>query len=100
MPPKAAASNDLDMVKALTGRLEELNATAAEFQVMVNGCEKKLREAAHDAPPRPLAQRLTRALDRGDEVRTPPTGPGRGCEELQDEMDRLEQCAGESGWTR
>ena len=36
MPPKAAASNDLDMVKALAGRLEELNATAAEFQVMVD----------------------------------------------------------------
>ena len=54
------------MVKALTDRLKELNATAAGFQVMVNGCEKKLREAAHDAPPRPLAQRLTRALDRGD----------------------------------
>ena len=25
---------------------------AAGFQVMVNGCEKKLREAAHDAPRR------------------------------------------------
>ena len=57
MPPKAAASNDLDMVKALTDRLKELNATAAEFQVMVNGCEKELREAAHGAPQGPLAQR-------------------------------------------
>ena len=45
------------MVKALADRLKELNATAAEFQVMVNGCEKELREAAHGAPPGPLAQR-------------------------------------------
>ena len=88
------------MVKALTDRLKELNATAAEFQVMVNGCEKKLREAAHGAPPGPLTLRQVRALGRCDEVRTPPTGPGRGCEELQDEMDRLEQGVGESGWTR
>ena len=29
-----------------------------------------------------------------------PTGPGRGYEELQDEMDRLEQSVGGSGWTR
>ena len=100
MPPKAAASNDLDMVKALTDRLKELNATAAGFQVMVNGCEKELREAAHGAPPGPLAQRLTRALDRGDEVRTPPTGPGRGCEELQGGVGRPGQGVGESGWTR
>ena len=57
MPPKAAASNDLGMAKALTDRLEELNATAAEFQVMANGCEEELREAAHGAPPGPLAQR-------------------------------------------
>ena len=77
------------MVKAVTDRLS-----------MANGCEKKLREAAHDAPPSPLAQRWMRSLDRGDEVRTPPTGPGRGCEELQDEMGRLEQSVGESGWTR
>ena len=45
------------MVKALTDRLKELKVTAAGFQVMVNGCEKKLREAAHGAPPGPLAQR-------------------------------------------
>ena len=56
MPPKAAASNDLDMVKALTGRLEELGAMAAGFQAMANGCEEELREAAHGAPPGPLAQ--------------------------------------------
>ena len=68
------------MVKAVTDRLS-----------MANGCEKKLREAAHDAPPRPLAQRWMRSLDRGDEVRTPSTGSDRDCEELQDEMDRLEQ---------
>ena len=30
----------------------------------------------------------------------PPTGPGRGYEELQDEMDRLEQSIEESEWTR
>ena len=77
------------MVKAVTDRLS-----------MANGCEKELREAAHDAPPGPLAQRWMRSLDRGDEVRTPPTGPGRGYEELQDEMDRLEQSVGGSGWTR
>ena len=70
------------MVKALTDRLKELNATAAGFQVMVNGCEKKLREAAHGAPPGPLAQRWVRALGRGGGVRTPPTGPGRDCGEL------------------
>ena len=100
MPPKAAASNDLDMVKALADRLEELDVTAAESQAMVDGGEGGLREAARNAPPGPLALRQMRALDRGDEVRTPPTGPGRGCEELQDEMDRLEQSVGESGWTR
>ena len=77
------------MVKAVTDRLS-----------MANGCEEKLRGAAHGAPPGPLAQRWMRSLDRGDEVRTPPTGPGRGCEELQDEMDRLEQSVGGSGWTR
>ena len=32
------------MVKALTDRLKELNATAAEFQVMVDEGEKKLRD--------------------------------------------------------
>ena len=77
MPPKAAASNDLGMVKALTGRLEELNATAAEFQVMVDGGGEELREAAHNAPPGPLALRQMRAFDRGDEVRTPSTGSDR-----------------------
>ena len=61
MPPKAAASNDLGMAKALTDRLEELNATAAEFQVMVGGGEEKLREAARNAPPRPLTLRQMRA---------------------------------------
>ena len=100
MPPKAAASNDLDMAKALAGRLEELNATAAEFQVMVDEGENKLREAARNAPPRPLTLRQVRALDRGDEVRTPPTGPDRDYEELQDEMDRPEQSIEESEWTR
>ena len=100
MPPKAAASNDLDMVKALTDRLEELNATAAEFQVMVDEGENKLREAARNAPPRPLTLRQMRALDRCDEVRTPPTGSDRDYEELQDEMDRLEQSIEESEWTR
>ena len=100
MPPKAAASNDLDMVKALAGRLEELNATAAEFQVMVDEGENKLREAARNAPPRPLTLRQMRALDRGDEVRTPFTGSDRDYEELQDEMDRLEQSIEESEWTR
>ena len=100
MPPKAAASNDLDMVKALTGRLEELNATAAEFQVMADEGENKLREAARNAPPRPLTLRQMRALDRGDEVRTPFTGSDRDYEELQDEMDRLEQSIEESEWTR
>ena len=100
MPPKAAASNDLDMVKALADRLEELNATAAEFQVMVDEGENKLREAARNAPPRPLTLRQMRALDRCDEVRTPSTGSDRDCEELQDEMDRLEQSIEESEWTR
>ena len=33
--------------------------------------EKKLREAARNAPPMPLTLRQMRALDRGDEVRTP-----------------------------
>ena len=61
----AAASNGLDMVKAVTDRLS-----------MANGCEKKLREAAHGAPPGPLAQRWMRSLDRGDEVRTPPHRAG------------------------
>ena len=97
MPPKAAASNDLDMVKALTGRLEELNATAAEFQVMGDEGENKLREAARNAPPRPLTLRQMRALDRCDEVRTPSTGSDRDYEELQDEMDRLEQSIEETG---
>ena len=78
MPPKAAASNDLDMVKALTDRLEELNATAAEFQVMVVEGEKKLREAARNAPPGPLTLRQMRAH----------------------EMDRLEQSIEGSEWTR
>ena len=64
MPPKAAASNDLDMVKALAGRLEELNATAAGFQVMVDEGEEELRGAAHNAPPGPLALRQVRALDQ------------------------------------
>ena len=49
-----AASNDLDMVKALADRLEELDATAAEFQVMVDGGEEGLREAARNAPLGPL----------------------------------------------
>ena len=88
------------MVKALTGRLEELNATAAEFQVMVDEGENKLREAARNAPPRPLTLRQMRALDRCDEVRTPSTGSDRDYEELQDEMDRLEQSIEESEWTR
>ena len=74
MPPKAAASNDLDMVKALTDRLEELDATAAESQVMVDEGEKELREAARNAPLGPLTLCQMRALDRGDGVRTPPTG--------------------------
>ena len=47
MPPKAAASNDLGMVKALTDRLEELDATAAEFQVMVYEGGEELRVRAH-----------------------------------------------------
>ena len=96
------------MVKALTDRLKELNATAAEFQVMVDegeeklreASEKKLREAARNAPPGPLTLRQMRALDRGDEVRTPFTGSDRDYEELQDEVDRLEQSIEESEWTR
>ena len=40
MPPKAAASNDLDMVKALADRLEELNATAS-----MGGVRDSYREA-------------------------------------------------------
>ena len=75
MPPKAAASNDLDMVKALTGRLEELDATAAEFQVMVGGGGKELREAARNAPLRPLALCQMRALDR--DTKCAPPSPDR-----------------------
>ena len=83
MPPKAAASNDLGMVKALTDRLEELDATAAEFQVMVYEGGEELRGAARNAPLRPLALCQMRALGRGDELRNPFTGSGRGYEELQ-----------------
>ena len=46
------------------------------------------------------ALRQVRALDRCDEVRTPPTESDRDYEELQDEMDRLEQSIEESEWTR
>ena len=67
---------------------------------MVVQGEKKLREAARNAPPGPLTLRQMRALDRGDEVRTPSTGSDRDYEELQDEMDRLEQSIEESEWTR
>ena len=81
-------------------RLGGLDATAAEFQVMVVEGEKKLREAARNAPPRPLTLRQMRALGRCDEVRTPSTGSDRDYEELQDEMDRLEQSIEESEWTR
>eukprot|EP00936_MAST-01D_sp_MAST-1D-sp1_P002907 g2907.t1 len=91
MPAKAAASNDLDMVKALTDRLEELDATAAEFQVMVDEGEKELREAARNAPLGPLTLCHMRALDRGDEVRSPFTGSDRDYEELQDEMGASER---------
>ena len=100
MPPKAVASNDLDMVKALADRLEELNATAAGFQAMVDEGEEELREAAHNAPPGPLALRQVRALDRGNEVRTPSTGLDRDHGELQDEMDRPGQSVEEGEWTR
>ena len=50
---------------------------------MVDEGENKLREAARNAPPRPLTLRQMRALDRCDEVRTPSTGSDRDCEELQ-----------------
>ena len=74
--------------------------SALVFQVMVDEGENKLREAARNAPPGPLALRQMRALDRCDEVRTPSTGSDRDYEELQDEMDRLEQSIEESEWTR
>ena len=93
VPPKAAVSNDLDMVKALTDRLEELGATAAEFQVMVGEGEEELRGAARNAPLGPLTLCQMRALDHGDEVRTPFTGSDRDYEELQDEMDAPERGA-------
>ena len=53
--------------------------------------EKKLREAARNAPQRPLTLCQMRALDRGDEVRTPFTGSDSDYEELQDGMDASEQ---------
>ena len=93
MPPKAAASNDLGMVKALTDRLEELDATAAEFQVMVYEGGEELRGAARNAPLRPLALCQMRALGRGDELRNPFTGSGRGYEELQGEVGTAERGA-------
>ena len=53
--------------------------------------EKKLREAARNAPPMPLTLRQMRALDRGDEVRTPSTGSDRDYGELQGEMGASER---------
>ena len=43
-----------------------VEARAAKFQVMVDEGEKKLREAARNAPLRPLALCQMRALGRGD----------------------------------
>ena len=62
-----------------------------EFQVMVDEGEKELREAARNAPLRPLTLCQMRALDRGDELRNPSTGSDRDYEELQDEMDASER---------
>ena len=68
-----------------------VEARAAKFQVMVDEGEKKLREAARNAPPVPLTLRQMRALDRGDEVRTPSTGSDRDYGELQGEMGASER---------
>ena len=53
--------------------------------------EKKLREAARNAPPMPLTLRQMRALDRGGEVRTPSNGSDRDYGELQGEMGASER---------
>ena len=53
--------------------------------------EKKLREAARNAPPMPLTLHQMRALDRGDEVRTTSTGSDRDYGELQGEMGASER---------
>ena len=58
---------------------------------MVDEGEKELREAARNAPLRPLALCQMRALDRGDEVRTPCTGSDRNYGELQGEMGASER---------
>ena len=99
-PSTTAAAQPPQWWAGWVGLAGTCTQSALVFQVMVDEGENKLREAARNAPPRPLTLRQVRALDRGDEVRTPPTGPGRGCEELQGGVDRPGQGVGESGWTR